>query len=132
MALKGFKSISVLGCSSASTMTITSKYFKFNGDTARELEMPKYIQFLVNDKTKQVAILACNADDENAVEFHCKDNPNERQFAISVAHKDGHPAIRRLMGWSDEKSRRMTGVYVPEEQAIIYSLDKAVELGKNE
>ena len=130
MALKGFKSISVLGCGRASTMTITNKYFKFNGDTAKELDYPTHIVFQINDKTKQVAIVARNAEDDKAVEFPCK-REGERQYAINIAQRAAHVAIRKMMSW-DERSRKMQGVYVPEENAIIYNLEQATIIQKDD
>lgn len=128
MALKGFKTISVLGCGSASTMTLTKKYFKFSGETAKELGYPQYIKFLINDKTKQIAIIVANAADEEAIAFPCK-KAGEKQFAINVAHRTAYATVCNMMQW-DDTSRRMKGVLVPEEKAIIYNMEQAIEIKK--
>lgn len=128
MALKGFKTISVVGCASASTMTLTKKYFKFSGDTARELGYPQYIKFLINDKTKQIAVVATSANDEEAIAFPCK-KEGEKQFAINIAHRAAYAAVCNMMHW-DDTSRRMKGVLVPEEKAIMYSMEQAIVLKK--
>ena len=128
--LKGFKPISVFGCASASTMTITNKYFKFNGDTAKELGSPKFGKILVNDQEKKVAIVGCEETDDSAVAISCDKNESGRRYVINFQHKTAHALIRKLMGWDDNLSRKIPGVLVPDSNAIIYDLQQAKTVGK--
>ncbi len=129
--LKGFKPIPVYGCASASTMTITDKYFKFNGDTAKELGTPKYIQILVNSNEKKVAVAACDENAEGAVAISCENNEEGRRYVINFQHKAAHTTIRNLMGWEDKQSRRMAGISIPEGKAIVYDLQQAKLIGQS-
>lgn len=125
--LKGFKVIELYGAASDSTVSITSKYFKFNSVTANELNKPNHVRFLLNTDTKQFAVETCEGDDPNAVRFP---TPKEGQAkaVINVTNKPAHAAIRKLMGWLDDKSYRVRGVVVPESNAIIYTLTQAAEV----
>lgn len=123
--LKGFKVITVYGNASESVVTVTSKYFKFNADTAKELGYPKYIQMLIDAESKRFAIQACD-EGENAIPFIAKESEDGRKNVINVAFKSAHAMLMQLMSWTDGLSRKMNGVYVAEEKAIMYDLNKAV------
>ena len=124
--LKGFKVISVYGNISESTVTVTNKYFKFNADTAAELGYPKYIQMLIDADNKKFAIQATDEQDANSIEFKVSE-PSEsgKKSVINVAFKAAHATLVQLMQWGDGASRKMNGIFVPEEKAIIYDLTKA-------
>lgn len=95
--LKGFKVISVYGNTSESTVTVTSKYFKFNADTAAELGYPKYIQMLIDADNKKFAIQATDAQGANSIEFKVSE-PSEsgKKSVINVAFKAAHATIVQL------------------------------------
>lgn len=118
--LKGFKVISVYGNTSESTVTVTSKYFKFNADTAAELGYPKYIQMLIDADNKKFAIQATDEQGANSIEFKVSE-PSEsgKKSVINVAFKAAHATIVQLMQWGDGASRKMNGIFVPEEKAIM-------------
>ena len=128
--LKGFKVIKVLGNASESTVSITPKYFKFNADTAIELGNPKAVKFLLDADTKRFAIIPCSEDDEDAAKFFSKPTSTGKKTVINVAFKPAHSAIVRLMGWQDSGvTHKITGIFVAEENAIIYDLTRATEYG---
>lgn len=124
--LKGFKVISVYGNTSESTVTVTNKYFKFNADTATELGYPKYIQMLIDVDNKRFAVQATDEQSVNTVEFKAPEvTESGKKCVINVAFKAAHATIVQLMKWEDGASRKMNGIFVPEEKAIIYDLSKA-------
>ncbi|MBE6703004.1 MAG: hypothetical protein E7585_06310 [Ruminococcaceae bacterium] len=128
--LKGFKVIKVLGNASESTVSITPKYFKFNADTATELGNPQFIKFWMNADTKSFAITPCAADDEDAAKFFSKPSTSGKRAVINVAFKPAHSAIVRLMAWQDsEFTHKVPGIFVAEENAIVYDLTRATEYG---
>jgi len=128
--LKGFKVIKVLGNASESTVSITPKYFKFNADTATELGNPKVIKFWLDADSKKFAITPCAEDDEDAARFFSKPSASGKKTVINVAFKPAHSAIVRLMGWQNsEFTHKVTGLFVAEENAIIYDLTRATEYG---
>lgn len=126
--LKGFKVIELYGNASDSTVSITNKYFKFNSVTADELKRPSHVRFLIDTDTKRFAIEVCDADDRNAVKFPSPNGELAKRAVLNVTNKPAHEAIRRLMGWFDDKSYRVRGVAVPESNAIIYNLTQASEV----
>lgn len=128
--LKGFKVIKVLGNASESTVSITPKYFKFNAETAIELGNPKAVKFLLDADTKRFAIIPCSEDDEDAAKFFSKPTSTGKKTVINVAFKPAHSAIVRLMDWQDSGvTHKITGIFVSEENAIIYDLTRATEYG---
>ena len=51
-----------------------------------------------------------------------------KKTVINVAFKPAHSAIVRLMDWQDSGvTHKVTGIFVAEENAIIYDLTRATE-----
>ena len=86
------------------------------------------VRFLIDTDTKRFAIEVCDADDRNAVKFPSPSGELAKRAVLNVTNKPAHEAIRRLMGWFDDKSYRVRGVAVPDSNAIIYNLTQATEV----
>lgn len=128
--LKGFTEITVYGNVSNSQIIITSKGFKFNAETAKELGYPKSVKIAINAAEKKVAVIVAKEEDQNAVPFHCESISEGSKSVINLAFKAAHATVRQLMGWEDTLSRRAAGIYIAEEKAIVYDLTKATLLRK--
>ena len=83
---------------------------------------------MIDTDTKRFAIEVCDADDRNAVKFPSPSGELAKRAVLNVTNKPAHEAIRKLMGWFDDKSYRVRGVAVPESNAIIYNLTQASEV----
>ncbi len=81
---------------------------------------------LIDADNKKFAIQATDEQDANSIEFKVSE-PSEsgKKSVINVAFRAAHATIVQLMQWGDGASRKMNGIFVPEEKAIIYDLTKA-------
>ena len=67
--LQGFEEINMSVPTGKAVMTVTESVARFNKAAAADLGYPAYVKILINDKTRQIAVQACNAKSANAVKF---------------------------------------------------------------
>lgn len=121
--LEKFTVIDLIKTRSASVLTINGNTVKFNVQTAQELEAPEYIQFLVNQKDKQVAIRVCKENEPNALQF-CKDGVAPK-YAIKWSLPVVTTIVRKLTGWTEKESWNIPAVYFADEKALVFDLNAA-------
>lgn len=120
-----FTVIDLIKTRSASVVTISGTYIKFNTQTAEELHYPPFVQLLVNPKEKQFGIRVCNEDAPNAVAFSKPEG--EQKYVIKIGAAAVVDMIRKMANWSREEIWTVPGVYFAADEGIIYDLNAAVK-----
>ncbi|MBW3081177.1 hypothetical protein [Bifidobacterium saguinibicoloris] len=128
-ALQGFEEVQLVKPIGKTVMTFTSTAIRFNKATAEILGYPAYVKVLVNEKTRQVAIVPTTAKAENAVKFS---KPEGKQ-ASSVNVKDSAPiaALAKFFTLSEAPEgeiayQQVTGTFHADDKAVIFDADAAV------
>lgn len=126
--LDGFKLVELNEKAEESRMTIGTRSLKFNRGTARNLGLPDWIHFFINDKRLQVAITPAKKDDEDAVAFAFKEGT--REMPIIVKEPAVLKAVKQLTVLEKEGmdiQLTINGTVYMEEKTIIYDLTEATE-----
>lgn len=116
--LKDFTVMDLIHTRSNSVATVKDKAIKFTASTVAELGSPAYIQFLVHTKNKQFAIRPCKEDAPNAIKF--TKSEVTRSYPITVSMPAITTQIRLMAGWEDGSVWSIPGVYVAEDNALIF------------
>ena len=127
--LDGFKRIELKEKIEESILKISEKALKFNRGTARDLGSPAKIQFYVNEKLLQLAVMPATEDDEDGIDFSYEEGSREAPIMVK------EPAVLNAVKKIDvlEKEGRkirmvVDGVVYLEERTIIYDLTEAREI----
>ena len=121
--LEKFTVIDLIKTRSASVATLTGNAIKFNRQTAEELHFAPFVQFLINTKEKQFAIRSCKQDAPNAVKFS---RPADQQkYAIKITSAAIVDLLLKLSGLNAEDNWNIPGVYLADEDALVYDLGAA-------
>ena len=107
-------------------VTVTESVARFNKATAADLGYPAYVKILINDKTRQIAVQACNAKSANAVKFS---KPEGKQTAsVNIKEAVVLEALHKyfeLPQASEGEVASVAGTIHVEEKVIIFDIDAA-------
>ena len=109
-------------------LTISEKSLKLNMTTAKILEMPGWVHFLLNEKRMQIAITPAKQEDEDAVLFAVEETGREKP--IYVKEPGLLKAIQKLAVLERDGmklTQTIKGLVYPDDKVIIYDLGEAVE-----
>ena len=126
--MDGFKLVELKEKVEKSRLTISAKSLKFNRGTARNLGLPSRVCFFINEKRVQIAIIPAKEDDDDGVDFSCKDG--SREIPITVREPAILEAVKRMAVLEkDGMQIKLTvqGVVYLKERTIIYDLTEATE-----
>lgn len=126
--LDGFKLVELKEKVEESRLTISAKSLKFNRGTAKNLGFPSKIRFFLNEKRVQIAITSTEEDDEDGVDFSCKEGT--REVPIIVKEPAVLEAVKTMaLLEKNGMQLRLTvrGVVYLEDKTIIYDLTEATE-----
>ncbi len=108
-------------------VSVTTYGVTFNKSVIMKLDYPEYVVLLFDDKTRQIAIQSCNAEEPNATTFYKEKKSNV--LSVRWNGKDLLNTIGSMMDWNLSKcGYRIEGVFLKEEQAMLFDLNKAKEL----
>lgn len=105
-------------------VSVTRNGVTFNRAVIMKLGFPAHIQLLINDNTKQIAVLPCTEDAPNATQFYKEKSNN----VISVRYngRDFLNTIKGMMGWNlDVDSFKIEGTHIKEENAMLFDFKAA-------
>lgn len=120
--LDGFKPINVI--SGSAVLSITNNGLSFNKNVIQKMGAPRYILFLLNKETKQMAIQKTSEENDMAVHF-AHDNISNKN-GIRYNNRDIEQLIESLMNWDlSTKIYRIDGIYHDDEQAMVFDLKTA-------
>ncbi|MEE1296269.1 MAG: hypothetical protein UHD09_05405 [Bifidobacterium sp.] len=123
--LQGFEAVNPIGPTGKSMLTVTPKYIRFNKNSVLELDSPRYVQFLTNPQTKQIAIKVCGEHDANAVEFV---NPKKKQASVTITAPIVLEAVLQFFDFPEVAEyevayAQLKGIPYLEDRTIIYDVD---------
>lgn len=109
-------------------ISITKNGVGFNKGVIMKMKYPTRVVLLINDQTKQIAIKACEENEENSTDFY---NGDKKGNALSVRWngRDLLNTIQNMMSWDlTSDSYRALGTLIPEESAMLFDLTQATIL----
>ena len=107
------------------TVSITKNGVNFNKAVVMKLGYPEYVQLLINDETKQVAVKVCSEDSENSVVFY-KNKDTQKAIFVRWNVRDLLNTIVDFTGWDLSKaSYKVCGSLIKEEKAILFDFNEA-------
>lgn len=109
-------------------VSVTKNGVTFNKGVIMKMDCPKYVLLLVNASTKQIAIKACSENTEKATVFF-NDEKKKNAYSVRWNGRDLLNTITAITGWNlDKKGYKVEGQLIPEENAMLFDLNKAESL----
>ncbi|MGM9771024.1 MAG: hypothetical protein ACI3YU_00060 [Segatella copri] len=111
-------------------VSITPNGVTFNKSVTLKLNCPEYVQLLINANSKQLALVPCTQDTQNAVVFY---RPKSSGIlSVRWNARDLLNTIEFITGWRlKDASYRVDGMLIPEAGVMIFDLNKATALAYN-
>jgi len=108
-------------------VSVTSNGLTFNKSVIMKMNYPPYVKLLINEEDKQIALQACQENDEKAVSFY-KEKANG-VLSIRWNSKDLIQTVARLCGWDlKNNSYRVPGIMVPDVSLMLFDMTDATEM----
>lgn len=108
-------------------ISITPNGVTFNKSVTMKLNYPEFVQLLINGEKRQLLLMPCREDEKNATVFF-----RPRQNGVQSVRwnaRDLINTIEYITGWRlKDSTYRVDGQMIPEWNAMLFDLDKAVEL----
>ena len=120
--LEGFVKIPIL--KGNSFMSVTENGLHFSGKAVFNMQKANYVQFFLNESTKQIAIQKCNKNSEDAISFF----RSEKNLKNGVHFNNSEilQMICDMMEWNlEEFNFRIEGIFIEESQAMTFDLNNA-------
>lgn len=125
--LEGFKKLPIM--SGSSFVSITNNGLNFNGNVVVHMQNAKNVILLMNEKEKQIAIQKCDEQTEDKITFFR--NKSNRTNGVRFNNREIQQTIAKMMNWNLEQfNYRADGLYLDEEEAMIFDLNKARKFPK--
>lgn len=106
-------------------MTVSSRGVMFGMGVADALGNPGYWQILVNDKTKEVAVRAAEADTPGAFRFSVGTKPSGGLRQFRICKQILISRLQMAAGCEDRMSKfSVVGKYVPHAKTVLFDLSK--------
>lgn len=127
--LQGFEEVKLAKPVGKIVMTVTADVVRFNKATAEVLGFPAYVKVLVNEKTRQIAVVPTTAKADNAVKFS---KPEGKQTtSVSVRENAPLAAIGAFFTLPEAPEgevayQQVTGAFYPDDKAAVFDASVAV------
>ncbi|OAA83564.1 hypothetical protein [Clostridium ljungdahlii] len=106
-------------------MSITQNGITFSKNVIIKMGRPAYVELLMNDEDKQLAIKVCDEDEEDSIQFV----KSKRTINVRWNNKDFLNTLSRITGWNLEKEGyRVLGDWYDSEKAMLFELSKATPI----
>ena len=83
--LQGFEEVQLVKPVGKTVLTVTESAIRFNKATAEVLEITAYVNVLINDKTKQIAVTPTTAKPDNAIKISKHTGKNAPTVSVKEA-----------------------------------------------
>ncbi|WP_203641574.1 hypothetical protein [Levilactobacillus andaensis] len=111
-----------------STVTIGKNGMAFSKTAVIRLGKPEYVEFLINDKDKMIAIQAVDEQTEESTYFF---KPGRKNVMVRWNYQDLIERISEMMDWDTESNTyKIRGEYYPDGNVLTFSLGEATILKK--
>jgi len=108
-------------------VSVTNNGVTFNKAVVMKLGYPAHVVLLINDNTKQIALLPCDESVENATTFYKE--KESKVISVRWNGKDLLNTLQAMMGWDlKRESYKIDGVLLKNENAMLFDFTKASEL----
>ena len=108
-------------------VSVTSNGLTFNKSVIMKMNYPPYVQLLINEEDKQIALQICQENDEKAVSFY-REKANG-VLSVRWNSKDLIQTVARLCGWDlKNKSYRVPGIMIPDASLMLFEMTDATEM----
>lgn len=105
------------------SVTITSNGLSFSKTAVIRMDKCAYVTFHIDESGKRIAIQKSSADEESAVKFL---ESEKKSISVRWNNHDLLKTLSKMMNWDlSQNSYKAEGEYIPEENAIIFSLKEA-------
>lgn len=91
-------------------------------DIVRALDTPRCFRFLIEEKTNQLAMQACEFGD---VGYHVIPDCQDSSWAYELTSLELLELIWNQCNWNPEKTYRVQGVLCPNIKSVIFDLNNA-------
>ncbi len=111
------------------TISVTKNGITFSQAAIQKLAKPEYVEFLIEDENKVIAVLRKEKEEENCFHFYM---PNKKVLSVRISNKELKNQISELMDWdfSNNEGYKIEGEYDKENQALFFDLKKAKPLNR--
>jgi len=122
--LSGFKPISIT--TGFPTLTLTKNGVGFNKAAILKMDGPHFVRVAINAEKNMLALIACDEDDEYATSF-AKDG--KKTINVRWNSRDFANTIAEMSQWDGtSRGKKVTGQYLPDENALIFDLNRAIDI----
>lgn len=106
------------------TISITKNGMTFSQAAIQKLGKPEYIEILIDEEEKILAVIAKNEKSTNSFGFY---SPGKKYLSVRIGNKDLKMQISSLMGWDLNNSNgyRIEGEFEKECNGMFFELTEA-------
>ena len=111
------------------TISVTRNGITFSQAAIQKLSKPEFVEFLIEDKNKIVAVVKKDAETKNSFHFY---SSNKKVLSVRISNKELRNQILEIMDWdlSDGEGYKVEGEYDKENQALFFNLKEAKPLNR--
>ena len=127
MLLEGFVEVPIL--QGSSFLSVTENGLNFNKNVVKHMQRAEYIVLLCNSDKKQLAIIKCDKNRENAIPFY-RDEKNLKT-GVRFNNREVQQMIATMMNWDLQTfNYRVDGFMASDRRTMIFNLNSARVLNK--
>jgi hypothetical protein len=106
------------------TMSITRNGITFSQAAIQKLAKPEFVEFLIDDDNKVLAVVAKQEKTDNSFRFF---SPEKEIITARIGNKDFRNQLAELMSWTLDKDEgyRIDGEFDKDSNALFFDLKKA-------
>lgn len=110
-------------------MSVTDNGMTFSKSAVIKMNKPSYVELLLNEDDKQLAIRACDKSEEGSIAFA----KSAKSTNVRMNNKDFLNTLSRMMGWDlKESGYRVSGEWFEQEQIMLFDMKQANMIGEKE
>lgn len=110
-------------------MSITDNGVTFSKSVVVKMGRPGYVELLMNEDDKQIAIRICDKNEEDAIQFV----RNAKTINVRWNNKDFLNTISKMLDWNlKDGGYRVLGDWYDSEKAMLFDLSSATPIGDKE
>ena len=110
------------------SISITRNGVTFSKNAIIKLEQTEYVNLLVDEEEKVIAVKPCEKGDDKAIAFF---RSGKKNFSVRWNFKDFLETLEALMDWNlEEQGFKIKGIYDREQRALFFDLNTAIYLDK--
>ena len=102
------------------TLCLQENTLLISNDIIEQLGSPSLIQIRMNEADKSLLVNSCEYGVRGAVVV-----PDNRKYQLEMPDRSLIRRIQRITEWPDDNPRVLYGVFIPQHNAIYFSLDTA-------